>query len=115
MEIKININKKKQASVSLSGKFNIESVLVFEEKIEWLFEQNIELMAFNLQKMSLIDSSGIGSLIKALNTAKNQKIEFILYNVTEQIVSIFKVSFLDKFFIIKDEKDIKKLYPDLKL
>ncbi len=115
MEISITISKKKRAMARLIGKFNIESVPMFEEKMEKIFEQDITAIIFDFKELRLIDSSGIGSLIKALNIAKNRDIDFFMFNVSEEINNIFIVSYLDKFFKIKTEKDLQQLYPELDL
>lgn len=115
MDIDVNISKKNRCLVKLEGKFNIESVPMFEEEMEQVFEKNITAIVFDFKKLKLIDSSGIGSMIKALNTAKNRDILFYLYNVSEEINNIFMVSYLDKFFKIKTKDELKNLYPDLNL
>ena len=88
---------------------------MFEEKMEWIFDQNVKAIIFDFQSLKLIDSSGIGSLIKALNTAKNREVDFFMYNVSEEINNIFIVSYLDKFFKIKTKNELKELYPELNL
>ncbi len=115
MDIPVTLSKKGKALVKLVGKFNIESVPMFEEKMEWLFEQDVDVLIFNLEDLKLIDSSGIGSLIKALNIAKNRDTSFYLYNVSDEINTIFTVSYLDKFFKIKSKSELQELYPDMAL
>ncbi|PKL38181.1 MAG: hypothetical protein CVV44_13520 [Spirochaetae bacterium HGW-Spirochaetae-1] len=115
MEITISVSKKGRAVVILNGKFNIEHVQIFEEKMSQLFSAKAKLIVIDLKKVRLIDSSGIGSLIKTLNTAKNSESELILINITEEIANIFSISYLDKFFTIKTDKELMRLYPDLNL
>jgi len=115
MDIHLTLSKKKRCLIKLDGKFNIESVPMFEEKMEETFENEISAIIFDFKELKLIDSSGIGSLIKALNTAKNRDILFYMFNVSDEINNIFIVSYLDKFFKIKTQAELKQLYPELVL
>jgi anti-anti-sigma factor len=96
--------------VKISGKFNIEEVVKFEESVVINPGSGVASIAIDFTEVEYIDSSALGSLIKLMNKAKNVNIEFILYNMTQPILSIFKLAYLDKFFTITTSADLSKKY-----
>ena len=100
--------------ISLSGKFNIEEVAKFEETIAGDLTKKLRAIVINFAEIEYIDSSALGSLIKLMNKAKNISIEFALYDMTQPILSIFRLAYLDKFFTITTSAEIKAKYPELR-
>jgi anti-sigma B factor antagonist len=98
--------------VALSGKFNIEEVSKFEESVSVDSDKNLRAVLVDFSEVEYIDSSALGSLIKIMNKAKNFNIDFVLFNLTQPILSIFKLAYLDKFFVISSENDVKHKYPE---
>jgi anti-sigma B factor antagonist len=98
--------------VALSGKFNIEEVSKFEDSVSVDFDKNLRAVLVDFSEVEYIDSSALGSLIKIMNKAKNFNIDFVLFNLTQPILSIFKLAYLDKFFVISSENDVKHKYPE---
>jgi len=112
MKVEINNISKNLLNISLKGKLNLDNVSIFESKIQKLYSDKINTMALDLSGLEQIDSSGIGSIMKARNTANNSSTEFILYNIPENIINIFRVSYLDKFFTIITKNELRRMYPD---
>ncbi len=109
MEIK---HKKINDDVSLltvKGSINIEMVEAFESAIEKCAGSRWIIM--DLSAMKYIDSSGIGSLIKAVNMAKNEKREIFLYGIDPAIMNVFRLAYLDKFFSIRSREELAELFP----
>ena len=98
--------------INLSGKFNIEEVAKFEEAISVDLTKKLKAIAINFSEVEYIDSSALGSLIKLMNKAKNISIDFILFDMTQPILSIFRLAYLDKFFSIMTSDDLRVKYPD---
>jgi anti-anti-sigma factor len=98
--------------ISLSGKFNIEEVAKFEEAISVDLTKKLKAIAINFSEVEYIDSSALGSLIKLMNKAKNINIDFIIYDMTQPILSIFRLAYLDKFFSIMTTDDLRTKYPE---
>lgn len=98
--------------ITLSGKFNIEEVAKFEEAISVDLTKKLKAIAINFSEVEYIDSSALGSLIKLMNKAKNISIDFILFDMTQPILSIFRLAYLDKFFSIMSSDDLRVKYPD---
>lgn len=113
MEIKTKEVNSDFIILRLIGRFNIEEVLKFEEE----FEKHLAMKKYivlDLSAMKYIDSSGIGSLIKAMNFSKNMSIEFVLLDVNPSILNVFKLAYLDKFFVIVSSDDLQNRYPQYK-
>lgn len=111
MEIKINKVNQQLFIVRLSGKFNIEEVINFEKTINDIIAQSPQALSLNMSDLKYIDSSGIGSLIKAMNIAKNRDIDLVITDLDQEIMHIFKLAYLDRFFTITTHEDILKKYP----
>lgn len=112
MKIEITNINENLLNISLKGKLNLDNISIFENKIKKINSKRIHTIVLDLSKLEQIDSSGIGSIMKARNTVNNSKTEFVLYDIPEHIINIFKVSYLDKFFIIKTRKELREMFPD---
>ena len=65
-----------------------------------------------MNKLDYIDSSGIGCLIKSLNSIKNQKGVLILVGLKPMILNVFKLAKLDLFFQIMTNDEFKNKFED---
>ncbi len=92
--------------LELSGKFNIEEVLHFEEVVNKAMQDAPAAIAINMKSIKYIDSSGIGSLIKTMNVAKSKNIDLVITEIDKDILHIFKLAYLDRFFTIMPYKEI---------
>lgn len=111
MELKLS----KQGSVrviEIYGKFDIESTEEFETLFQKQMETNPSLLAIDMNKLEYIDSSGIGTLIKSLNTIKNKKGTLILVGLNSMILNVFKLAKLDMFFQIMPNDDFRAKFSD---
>ncbi len=71
------------------------------------------VIALDLAELSYIDSSGIGSLIRYMNMATKENINFLCYNLNKNIENIFKISKLDHFLPILSNEAFQKKYYNL--
>ena len=101
--------------VNIEGKFNIEEVVRFEDSINFDPATKIQAVALSFSAIDYVDSSALGSLIKLMNKAKNLGIEFILFDMTAPILSIFRLAYLDKFFTITTKKDLENRFAGIDL
>jgi anti-sigma B factor antagonist len=114
--LKMKIRTKIENSVlivKVAGKFNIEEVARFEDSIAVDFTKGITAVAVDFTEVEYIDSSALGSLIKLMNKAKNIGVDFILYNMSQPIMSIFRLAYLDKFFTITTDVELAKRFPGI--
>lgn len=110
MEIKLNKVNRDLIIVRISGRFNIEEVISFEKAVNEVIEQTPKALSLDMSELKYIDSSGIGSLIKAMNIAKNKNIDLVITDLDKEIMHIFKLAYLDRFFTISTQEEIFKKY-----
>ena len=98
-------------SINLVGEFRIEMINSVEKVWNEQILKKPRVIAFNCQEMAYIDSSSIGSLVKFVNTAKNKKIDLVIYGLNKDVFKIFHTARLNNFFGImsKSEFEIKHL------
>ncbi|MBN1500530.1 MAG: STAS domain-containing protein [Spirochaetes bacterium] len=97
--MKIDIKKRDTiALIQITGKINIETVLRLDEVInKFMNDPAITAIALNCRKLEHVDSSGLGSWIQYINTAKSLNKEFFLYDLPSNILSIIEMAFLMNF------------------
>lgn len=109
MELKLNTTGKIK-TIEIAGKFDIESTEEFESIFAKLIEPNPSIVSIDMSRLDYIDSSGIGSLIKSLNSLKNKKGKLILVGMKPMIQNVFKLAKLDMFFEIMNANDFQSKY-----
>ncbi|EMY69880.1 STAS domain-containing protein [Leptospira vanthielii] len=109
MELKLNTTGKIKI-IEIAGKFDIESTEEFESIFAKLIEPNPSIVSIDMSRLDYIDSSGIGSLIKSLNSLKNKKGKLILVGMKPMIQNVFKLAKLDMFFEIMTDIDFQTKY-----
>ena len=77
---------------------------VKEQLIEFFNKPNVNL-AFNLEGITFIDSSGFGVFLSALKAASNNYGQFKICNVSREVTELFKLLQLHHVFEIYDELD----------
>ncbi|TGL19073.1 MULTISPECIES: STAS domain-containing protein [Leptospira] len=109
MELKLNTTGKIK-TIEIAGKFDIESTEEFESIFNKLIESSPNLVSIEMSRLDYIDSSGIGSLIKSLNSLKNKKGKLLLVGMKPMIQNVFKLAKLDMFFEIMSSNDFHLKY-----
>jgi anti-sigma B factor antagonist len=113
MEISITTPADDSAVIHLKGKFTIEYVDIFKEEISPIIKEGMKSVFMDFSHVEFIDSSGMGVLMLFMNSAKNLNINVILYNLKKDVLNLFKVAYLDKFFIISTSSKLKAIYPSV--
>lgn len=111
MELKLSTTGKIK-TIEIAGKFDIESTEEFESIFNKLIESSPNLVSIEMSRLDYIDSSGIGSLIKSLNSLKNKKGKLLLVGMKPMIQNVFKLAKLDMFFEILSSADFQTRYLD---
>ncbi|XDD43954.1 STAS domain-containing protein [Leptospira sp. WS60.C2] len=111
MELKLGTTGKIK-TIEIAGKFDIESTEEFESIFNKLIESSPSLVSIEMSRLDYIDSSGIGSLIKSLNSLKNKKGKLLLVGMKPMIQNVFKLAKLDMFFEILSSSDFQTRYID---
>ena len=110
-DIKVTIREKFPV-INLPIRFTVLEAESFKLTCQELFSQEntTSKIIIDFSKTNFMDSCGIGSLVTNLKRAREQDIDFILYNVNSQVMSILSITELDNILTI--EQSIK---PNIKI
>lgn len=90
-----------------SREFQIEFDQIFEEQ-----KKSLQSMSINFGEVKFMDSSGIGSIIKCTNKAKELKINIIVFNLNKTLFSVFRLSGLQNILDTMELSVFLEKYPD---
>ena len=91
--------------VDLSGRITLgEGSVVLRDNIRDLLGKGTKKILLNLGDVSYIDSSGIGELVSAYTTVRNQGGELKLLNLTKQVHDLLQITKLYTVFDVKDDE-----------
>ncbi len=91
--------------VDLSGRITLgEGSVVLRDTIRELVGKGSKKILLNLGDVTYIDSSGIGELVSAFTTVRNQGGELKLLNLTKKVHDLLRMTKLDTLFDIKDDE-----------
>ena len=91
--------------VDLSGRITLgEGSVVLRDQIRDLLNKGTKKILLNLGDVSYIDSSGIGELVSAYTTVRNQGGELKLLNLTKKVHDLLQITKLYTVFDIKDDE-----------
>lgn len=109
----MEIHVKKSANqvlIELEGSLDIYTSLDLKAALEEHVKGNGPDVVIDLEKLTYIDSSGIGILIKALNFVQGLNGKLCVANLKPVIEKVFKVSGLTSYFEILTNDEFKKRY-----
>lgn len=115
MNLVIDRPKDEVAVIRISGKFTIEDVNDFKDRSVSLVQAPVRHILIDCRHLKHIDSSAIGVLIVLANTAKKLAIGVIYYNLDKDIMNVFRIAYLDKFFRISTSEDLAASFPGIPL
>ena len=98
--------------IVLSGKYDISEIIKFETQFKELLKKRPERIALNLSDLAYIDSSGIGSIIRCMNFASRDNIQFICFALNDSILSVFKMAKLDQYIVLMSEDEFNATFAD---
>ncbi len=91
--------------VDLSGRITLgEGSVVLRDTIRDVVGQGHKKILLNLGDVTYIDSSGIGELVSAFTTVRNQGGELKLLNLTKKVHDLLQITKLYTVFDIKDDE-----------
>jgi len=91
--------------LDLGGRITLgEGSVQLREAIRELIGKGIKNILLNLGNVNYIDSSGLGELVSAFTTAKNQGAEVKLLNLTKKVHDLLQLTKLYTVFDIKDDE-----------
>ena len=91
--------------VDLSGRITLgEGSVVLRDTIKDLLGKGQKKILLNLGDVNYIDSSGIGELVSAYTTVRNQGGELKLLNLTKKVHDLLQITKLYTVFDVKDDE-----------
>ena len=91
--------------VELSGRITLgEGSVQLRDSIRDLLAKGQKKILLNLGEVNYIDSSGIGELVSAYTTVRNQGGELKLLNLTKKVHDLLQITKLYTVFDIKDDE-----------
>ena len=103
--MKHEISEKQGASVvAFTGEVDLESSPAAREILLKCLESTSKVIV-DLSEVTYIDSSGVASLVEALQAAKKNGSQFALATVSEPTRRVLELARLDKVFTLYDSVD----------
>lgn len=91
--------------IDLSGRITLgEGSVVLRDTIRESVGKGVKKILLNLGDVTYIDSSGIGELVSAYTTVRNQGGELKLLNLTKKVHDLLQITKLYTVFDIKDDE-----------
>jgi anti-sigma B factor antagonist len=91
--------------VDLSGRITLgEGSVVLRDNIRDIVGQGHKKILLNLGDVTYIDSSGIGELVSAFTTVRNQGGELKLLNLTKKVHDLLQITKLYTVFDVRDDE-----------
>lgn len=109
MEINVT-DKSSHILFELEGSLDIYTSLDLKAALEDHVKKENPDIVIDMSKLTYIDSSGIGILIKALNYVQGLNGKLCVANLKPAIEKVFKVSGLTSYFEILNQDDFKERY-----
>ena len=91
--------------VDMSGRITLgEGSVILRDTIRDLVGKGQKKILLNLGDVTYIDSSGIGELVSAFTSVRNQGGELKLLNLTKKVHDLLQITKLYTVFDIKDDE-----------
>ena len=91
--------------VDCNGRITLgEGSVVLRDTVKDLLAKGQKKILLNLGEVNYIDSSGIGELVSAFTTVKNQGGELKLLNLTKKVHDLLQITKLYTVFDVKDDE-----------
>ncbi|HON79099.1 MAG TPA: STAS domain-containing protein [Spirochaetota bacterium] len=104
----MDINKRAKDDIVLldiTGEIDLYNAPEIKDIINKLIEEQKYNVIINLEKVSYIDSSGIGALISSLSNLKKYQGGLKIINVYASVRKVFELTKLTSFFEIFDSEE----------
>lgn len=91
-----------EITITLTGNLDTSYVGELEQTlIQSVEEEGIEFLTLDFASCTMVDSAGIGLLVKAQNTLKPKGGGVVITNLNEKIMRMFEMMHLDKHLEIR--------------
>ena len=109
-------NKENHLVIKILKDIMMDNSKDFFKEFELIFnkENTYKVISFDFTKVNFMDSSGIGSLIRAATFISNSGASVAVFNLNKPLYSVFRLSGLDNILNIYTLEEFHKQYPEFK-
>jgi anti-sigma B factor antagonist len=113
MSLKYDVRQTRDVTIlDLNGRLSLGEALAFgpgsglvlSETIRELIKKSQKKILLNLAGVTYVDSSGVGQLVRALTTARNQSGDIKLLKPSVHVLDLLKTTKLDGVFEIHEDE-----------
>jgi len=91
--------------VDCSGRITLgEGSVILKDVVRELLSKGQKHILLNLGNVNYIDSSGIGELVSAFTTVRNEGGDLKLLNLTKRVNDLLQITKLSTVFDVKDDE-----------
>ncbi|MEC9374352.1 MAG: STAS domain-containing protein [Planctomycetota bacterium] len=77
----------------------------FRERLRTVFDRKPKRVVVDLHDVPYMDSSGVATLVEALQIARRARTPLVLVNLQDKVRSVFEIARLDSVFDIAQDVD----------
>lgn len=103
-ELSIESSDNQNRIISMKGEVDIYSAPGFKESLSHAIGDGQQDIVLECSDLSYIDSMGLGILVGALKRIKEKEHNIFIRNPKTTVRKLFKITGLDKVFIIEEAK-----------
>lgn len=106
-----DIDKIKVKIVDVEGEVDVYTSMELKKELNKLVDDGNKKIMINLERVTYMDSSGLGILVAILKRLKKEKGSMKIVKLTPSIKKIFELTRLTKFFdIFETEEEAEKTF-----
>jgi len=99
--ISISIDKRDEGVVVRpSGEIDLSRSPAFRERLRSVLDRSSRRVVVDLGQVPYMDSSGVATLVEALQIARQNQIPLVLCSLQDKVRSVFEIARLDSVFTI---------------
>ena len=92
-------------AVDISGDVDLHRSPALREALGKLIDENPSRLILNLTEVGYMDSSGVATLVEALQRVQRKQGRLLLHSLTPRVHSIFEIARLESIFEIYPTED----------
>jgi anti-sigma B factor antagonist len=92
-------------NIGISGELDASSAIILDDAMKEALEQETKEVIIDCAALDYISSAGLGVFISYMDQFKEKNAQFVLFNMQEQVYSVFQILGLDKVVTITTNED----------
>lgn len=74
-----------------------------------ILENSTDILLIDMKEVKFIDSSGLGSLVSAMQMARTANVQLFVCSISDQVRMLFELTKMDRIFqTFSDQEDFKR-------